>query len=56
MENTSIRLELGVIICKYCSSMIGTLDSEKVTTYYSDCQEPVCLETRDHKGDQPGCC
>ncbi|WP_144029100.1 GapA-binding peptide SR1P [Paenibacillus rigui] len=37
---------MGVIICRHCETEIGTFDSEKVTTYYSDCQEQQCLEGR----------
>lgn len=39
-------LDLGVIICKHCMSVIDTLPTERVTTYYSDCQELDCLITR----------
>jgi hypothetical protein len=46
MENTAVGLELGVILCKHCQSEIGTFDAEKVTTYYSDCQEQECIENR----------
>ncbi|MFD0693083.1 GapA-binding peptide SR1P [Paenibacillus sp. GCM10027628] len=46
MENASACLELGVILCKHCQTTLGTLDTEKVTTFYSDCLEQECLETR----------
>jgi hypothetical protein len=46
MENSTTGLELGVIFCKYCQTEIGTFDAEKVTTYYSDCQEQDCLKNR----------
>ncbi|KRE47091.1 GapA-binding peptide SR1P [Paenibacillus sp. Soil522] len=39
-------IDLGVIICKHCMSVIDTLPTERVTTYYSDCQEQDCLITR----------
>ncbi|WP_269103646.1 GapA-binding peptide SR1P [Paenibacillus sp. EPM92] len=52
MENSSISVDLGVILCKHCAEIIGTFDSEKVTTYYSDCQEPDCLETRKNTNNQ----
>jgi len=42
-----VGLQMGVILCKYCCKTMGTVDSEKVTTYYSSCSEPECLETRD---------
>ncbi|CAM3995586.1 GapA-binding peptide SR1P [Paenibacillus alkaliterrae] len=44
MENKCI--DLGVIICKHCMSVIDTLPTERVTTYYSDFQEQECLKTR----------
>jgi hypothetical protein len=50
MENSTTSLELGVIFCKYCQTEIGTFDAEKVTTYYSDCQEQDCLENRKKTG------
>lgn len=45
MEN-NVGLELGSIVCKHCQTLIGTFASEKVTVYYSDCQEQDCWETR----------
>ncbi|MCR8633813.1 GapA-binding peptide SR1P [Paenibacillus radicis (ex Xue et al. 2023)] len=35
---------LGVILCKYCGSEIATVDTEKVTIFYSDCKREVCRE------------
>jgi hypothetical protein len=53
MENKPIvSLDLGVILCKHCLTVIDTFDSEKVTTYYSDCQEQYCLEKRVKSGTQ----
>lgn len=33
---------LGSIHCQYCGELIDTLDTEKVTVYYSTCSEPSC--------------
>ena len=44
MQNKCI--DLGVILCKHCMSVIDTLPTERVTTYYSECKEHDCLETR----------
>jgi hypothetical protein len=44
MENTAVGLDLGVILCKHCLTVIETFDSEKITTYYSDCKTQDCLE------------
>lgn len=46
MGNSVGGIDLGVILCKYCLKAIDTIDVEKVTTYYSDCNEQVCLEKR----------
>nr|WP_143100989.1 GapA-binding peptide SR1P [Paenibacillus sp. 1_12] len=37
---------MGIIFCKYCQNEIATFDAEKVTTYYSDCQDQECQENR----------
>ncbi|MDQ1913553.1 GapA-binding peptide SR1P [Paenibacillus sp. GD4] len=37
---------LGVILCKFCGYEIDTVDTEKVTTYYSDCKRDTCLLNR----------
>jgi hypothetical protein len=46
MQNAAGSVNLGVILCKHCLEVIDTLDTEGVVTYYSDCQEPHCLENR----------
>lgn len=52
MLNKVEQLELGTILCKHCETIIGTFDAEKVTFYYSDCQEPDCHEERVKKAQQ----
>ncbi|WP_036745886.1 GapA-binding peptide SR1P [Paenibacillus sp. UNC451MF] len=37
-------LELGVIVCKHCGEIIDTVDTEKVVTYYSQCDHAQCKE------------
>ncbi|WP_282936465.1 GapA-binding peptide SR1P [Paenibacillus sp. RC67] len=37
-------LELGVIVCKHCGEIIDTVDTEKVITYYSQCDHTQCKE------------
>ncbi|MEX1030303.1 MAG: GapA-binding peptide SR1P [Paenibacillaceae bacterium] len=44
-------LHLGVILCKHCNCIIDTLDTDNVVTYYSECDDPQCLEQRDIKGE-----
>ncbi|SFK73429.1 SR1 protein [Paenibacillus sp. 1_12] len=46
MDKTSVGLDMGIIFCKYCQNEIATFDAEKVTTYYSDCQDQECQENR----------
>ncbi|MCU6707387.1 GapA-binding peptide SR1P [Paenibacillus sp. J5C_2022] len=43
---TDKGLDLGVIICKHCMTVIDTLPTERVMRYYSDCQELDCLMAR----------
>ncbi|WP_284646689.1 GapA-binding peptide SR1P [Paenibacillus silviterrae] len=38
---------LGVILCKFCGCEIDTVDTEKVTTYYSDCKRDTCLNKQE---------
>jgi hypothetical protein len=42
---------LGVVLCKYCNCTIDTIDTEKVTTYYSVCDQEDCIERRNKQGD-----
>lgn len=56
MENTAVGLELGVILCKHCQNEIGTLETEKVTIYYSDCKEQECLANRTKTDSQANPC
>ncbi|MFK7693757.1 GapA-binding peptide SR1P [Paenibacillus sp. HJGM_3] len=51
MEKTTMKLNLGVILCKHCSAIIDTVDSDNVVTYYSVCQDPSCTEAT--KKEQP---
>jgi hypothetical protein len=49
MGTSNSHLELGIIICQYCGKMLGTQDTEKVTTYYGICNptelcEPAKIE------------
>ncbi|NOU93612.1 GapA-binding peptide SR1P [Paenibacillus sp. LMG 31456] len=43
---------LGVILCNYCGSEIATVDTEKVTVFYTDCKRDVCREQRKGKEDK----
>lgn len=38
------QLELGTIICRQCGEIIDTLDTEKVTTFYGECERNACSE------------
>lgn len=49
--NAATKLDLGVILCKVCSTVIDTVDSENVVTYYSVCQDPSCSEAKQEKYD-----
>ncbi|WP_164821252.1 GapA-binding peptide SR1P [Paenibacillus koleovorans] len=51
MENTAVKLNLGVILCKHCSAIIDTVDSENVVTYYSVCQDTSCADRNEMCAD-----
>lgn len=50
MLTNTVPLHLGVILCKYCSCTIDTLDTENVIIYYSECDQIDCQAQRDIKG------
>ncbi len=37
---------MGAIYCKHCMKMIDTQPTEKVTNYYSECEDVQCRESR----------
>ncbi|MCS7460607.1 GapA-binding peptide SR1P [Paenibacillus doosanensis] len=37
-------VNLGVIVCKHCGEMIDTVDTEKVVTFYSQCDHERCKQ------------
>jgi hypothetical protein len=39
-------IEMGAIYCKHCMKMIDTQPTEKVTIYYSECEDQLCREAR----------
>jgi hypothetical protein len=49
MEKIAAHLEMGTIFCKHCERVIATFDAEKITNYYSDCQDKECLKSRNRK-------
>lgn len=52
METTVVgQQHLGVILCKVCSNVIDTIDSENVVTYYSVCQDPSCKNNEKEPAD-----
>ncbi|PZE19682.1 GapA-binding peptide SR1P [Paenibacillus xerothermodurans] len=44
MENLVGTVALGSILCKRCGTLIDTLDTDKVTIYYSDCRQEACVK------------
>jgi len=38
-------LNLGVILCKHCGEMIDTLDTDRVITYYGECDHEQCKQS-----------
>ncbi|WP_240416832.1 GapA-binding peptide SR1P [Paenibacillus periandrae] len=49
MESSNSGIELGTIICKYCDSIIDTLDTEKVTVIYGVCENSSCISNQNQK-------
>lgn len=48
---------LGSIHCQHCGELIDTLDTEKVTIYYSVCSSASCKinnESSQRNGIKPG--
>lgn len=46
MRNISGRtLNLGVILCKHCGEIIDTVDTNRVITYYSQCDQEQCKQS-----------
>ncbi|WP_442601301.1 GapA-binding peptide SR1P [Paenibacillus sp. KN14-4R] len=46
-------LELGVIMCKHCGTIIDTVDCNRVKTFYSDCMQEECVVARLEQEDEP---
>lgn len=42
MEESVSVTPMGLILCKHCHEIIDTLDTEKVTIYYSECLQEHC--------------
>jgi hypothetical protein len=49
MNSNESALEMGMLICKHCGEIVGTLDTEKVSTLHVDCKKEACKETRIEK-------
>lgn len=49
MKEEKATPEMGIILCSRCGEIIDTLDTEKVSVFYSLCKEPSCLEAADTK-------
>lgn len=44
MLRSNVALNMGVIICKHCSTEVATLSTNKVVTYYGVCDRPECRD------------
>ncbi|MCR8642509.1 GapA-binding peptide SR1P [Paenibacillus sp. N1-5-1-14] len=52
MGSNARSLELGVIICKHCGTIIDTVNTNRVQTFYSDCMEESCVLARLEQGEE----
>ncbi|MBH5318309.1 GapA-binding peptide SR1P [Paenibacillus sp. GSMTC-2017] len=50
MRNSS-KVNLGVILCKNCGTVIDTLDTEKVMHYYLNCGHEHCKDIANNQGE-----
>ncbi|WP_413465926.1 GapA-binding peptide SR1P [Metabacillus litoralis] len=40
-------MEMGTIVCQHCSSTIGQIEVEKVTTLYGKCNHIDCINQQE---------
>ncbi|MFX3633972.1 MAG: GapA-binding peptide SR1P [Candidatus Pristimantibacillus sp.] len=50
MDTNGSDRKLGVIICRNCDSIIDTVDTEKVITYYVNCGGEQCQDNKVNQG------
>ncbi|MGG3307035.1 GapA-binding peptide SR1P [Paenibacillus lautus] len=50
MNNSIKKVNMGVILCRHCNSQIDTVDTNRIVTFYSVCDQPECqqLHSRMH--------
>lgn len=46
MEESTVRLNLGTVLCKHCMKIIDTLDTKRVKKFYVECDDQACIEKR----------
>ncbi|WP_301336124.1 GapA-binding peptide SR1P [Paenibacillus sp. FJAT-26967] len=42
-------MEWGTLICKHCGSIVGSMDTVKITKYYVECKDEACVTSRSCK-------
>jgi hypothetical protein len=50
-QNTSGSPELGVIICKSCNEVIGTIPTNGTKKIYGLCGKPECTDAQKEGGE-----
>ncbi|MFE0599180.1 GapA-binding peptide SR1P [Paenibacillus lactis] len=38
------QINMGVIICRHCSSLVDTVDTNKIAVFYGVCDKPECRQ------------
>lgn len=50
MSKAKSDVMLGTLLCKWCNEIVGELDTEKVTLYYTQCKDGACRAAVDKEG------
>lgn len=44
MYHSMKQINMGVIICRHCSSLVDTVDTNKIAVFYGVCDKPECRQ------------
>lgn len=48
MKTSVKKLNMGVILCRYCSAEVDTVDTNRIATFYGVCDQPECRQLHSH--------
>ncbi|MFL0498676.1 GapA-binding peptide SR1P [Priestia megaterium] len=49
MKSSVNSVVFGAVVCKCCGQFIEAVNTEKVTTYYSNCKQEQCDSQKSQK-------